>query len=64
VTLVKDEEEAKALGLEIDHNDLLALNGKRDFALEPHGAQPAGHPLGKVIAQKRKAGKFAGYNNK
>ena len=64
VTLVKDEEEAKALGLEIDHDDLLALNGKKDFALEPHGAQPAGHPLGKVIAQKRKAGKFAGYNKK
>jgi hypothetical protein len=64
VTLVKDEEEAKALGLEIDHDDLKALKGKVDFALEPHGAQPAGHPLGKVIAQKRKAGKFAGYNKK
>ena len=64
VTLVKGEEEAKALGLEIDHDDLLALNGKKDFALEPHGGQPKGHPLGKIIAQKRKAGKFAGYNKK
>ena len=63
-TLVKDEEEAKALGLEIDHDDTKALNGKVNFALEPHGAQPKGHPLGKIIAQKRKTGKFAGYNKK
>ena len=63
-TLVKDEEEAKALGLEVDHNDLKALNGTVDFALEPHGTQPKGHILNKIIQAKRKAGKFAGYNKK
>ena len=64
MTLVKDKEEAKALGLEIDHDDLKALNGTVDFALEPHGTQPKGHILNKIMYAKRKAGKFAGYNKK
>ena len=62
--VVKDPEEARALGLEVDHDDTHALHGSKDFALEPHGTQPKGHPLQKIILAKRKAGKFAGYNNK
>ncbi|MAK37803.1 MAG: hypothetical protein CMC15_16715 [Flavobacteriaceae bacterium] len=62
VRLVKDQEEAFALGLDIDHDDSHAIHGEKDFALEPHGTQPAGHPLQKIILAKRKAGKFAGYS--
>ena len=62
VTVVTDEEEAKALGLEVDHDDTHALNGDEDFALEPHGTMPKGHPWGKAIIEKRKQGKFAGYH--
>ena len=34
-------DEAKQKGLEIDHDDSLAINGKKPFALLLHGAQPA-----------------------
>lgn len=64
VRLVTGQEEARALGLEIDHDDSHALHGSTDFALEPHGTQPKGHPLGKLILAKRKANLFAGYNTK
>tara|TARA_R100000005_G_scaffold95857_1_gene79166 strand:+ start:175 stop:945 length:771 start_codon:yes stop_codon:yes gene_type:complete len=60
-TIVDDKEQAKALGLEVDHDDTHALNGTKDFALEPHGQQPKGSRLAKLLIEKRKAGKFAGY---
>jgi hypothetical protein len=40
--VVKSPEEAKELGLEIDHDDKLAYGGKKSFALLLHGQQKAG----------------------
>ena len=55
-------DEAKALGLDIDHTDDLAISGSDDFALVIHGSQPAGSDASKAFASKRKKG-FKGYNN-
>jgi hypothetical protein len=40
--VVKDEAEAAALGLEVDHDDSHAQGGEKSFALVVHAAQPAG----------------------
>lgn len=43
--VVTSEDEAKKLGLEIDHDDSLAMSkSKKDFALLIHGMQKAGTP--------------------
>ena len=55
------EEEADALGLEIDHTDDLAISGSDDFALVIHGAQPAGSEASKALSANRKKG-FTGYS--
>ena len=55
-------DEAKALGLDIDHTDALAISGSDDFALVIHGSQPAGSDASKALAANRKKG-FTGYNN-
>ena len=55
-------DEAKALGLDIDHTDDLAISGSDDFALVIHGSQPAGSDASKALAANRKKG-FTGYNN-
>ena len=54
-------DEAKALGLDIDHTDDLAISGSDDFALVIHGSQPAGSDASKALAANRKKG-FTGYN--
>ena len=54
-------EEAKALGLEVDHTDDLAISGADDFALVIHGSQPAGSDASKALAANKKKG-FTGYN--
>ena len=59
--VVKTEEEAEALGLEIDHDDSHCF-GDKPFALLVHGTQPKGSDWGKAIRERRKAGKFSGYN--
>ena len=56
-------DEAKALGLDIDHTDDLAISGSDDFALVIHGSQPAGSDASKALAANRKKG-FTGYNAK
>ena len=61
--VVKTEEEAEALGLEIDHDDSHCL-GDKPFALLVHGTQPKGSDWGKAIFARRKAGKFTGYSSK
>ena len=61
--VVKTEEEAAALGLEIDHDDSHCL-GDKPFALLVHGTQPKGSDWGKAIHARRKAGKFTGYSTK
>jgi hypothetical protein len=54
-------EEAKALGLDIDHTDDLAISGSDDFALVIHGSQPAGSDASKALSANRKKG-FTGYS--
>jgi hypothetical protein len=67
-TLVKSakvffsQEEADALGLEIDHTDDLAISGSKDFALVLHGSQPAGSAASKALQELKKNG-FSGYAN-
>ena len=61
--VVKDEAEANALGLEIDHDDSHCF-GDKPFALLVHGTQPAGSTWGQAIRARKKAGAFVGYNKK
>ena len=53
-------DEAKALGLDIDHTDDLAISGSKDFALLLHGSQPAGSKASQALSTLKKKG-FAGY---
>jgi len=48
-------DEAKKLGLEIDHDDSHAL-GLTPFALLLHGTQPAGSPASAALSKMRKQG--------
>jgi hypothetical protein len=42
------DNEAKRLGLELDHDDTLVWNYNKDFAIALHGTQPAGSLAGKA----------------
>ena len=54
------QDEADALGLEVDHTDDLAISGSKDFALLLHGSQPAGSKASQALSTLKKKG-FAGY---
>jgi len=47
--------EADAKGLEIDHDDSLAITAEKSFALLIHGTQPAGSEAGKAWAKVKKS---------
>jgi hypothetical protein len=55
------EEQAAALGLEIDHDDTHAYNGDESFALLLHGQQRKGSAAAYAIRELRKAG-ITGYS--
>lgn len=59
--VVLNEEQADKLGLPIDHDDSHCF-GDGPFALLVHGNQPAGSVWREAINQRKKAGKFTGYN--
>jgi len=60
--VLNTEEEAEALGLEIDSTDRLAWQDTpTHFCHLSHGNQPPGSEAGKAIRARRKAGKFSGY---
>lgn len=59
--VVYSEAEAKALGLEIDHDDSLAMKHGDSFALLLHGAQPKGSVASKALSELKKVGK-GGYS--
>ena len=59
--VVFTEEEAKDLGLEIDHDDTHAYSGKDSFALLLHGSQKKGTNASKALSQLRKKG-IKGYS--
>lgn len=55
--VVYTEEQAEALGLQIDHDDSHAYEGTENFALLLHGTQPAGTPAAEALKKLRAAGK-------
>lgn len=61
--VVLSEEEAAALGLEIDHDDSHALAADHDFALLIHGPQPAGSSASRAVQTLREQGVY-GYSRK
>lgn len=56
-------EEARRKGLEIDHDDGLAINGKNSFALLLHGTQGAGTDAAAALLLLKRQG-IGGYNEK
>lgn len=58
--VVKNDAEASALGLEVDHDDSHCF-GDKPFALLVHSTQPAGSVWGAAIRERRKNGEFSGY---
>lgn len=54
-------DEAKAKGLEIDHDDSHAYTGDKSFALLLHGTQPKGSVASKALSVLRKLG-WKGYS--
>lgn len=55
--------EAEQKGLEIDHNDIHAIEFRSSFALLLHGIQPKGSNAAKAMSTLRKNG-WSGYNRK
>lgn len=62
-TVVFSEAGAEALGLEIDHDDSLAMRQGPSFALLLHGIQPPGSEASRALQALRNAGEF-GYGPK
>lgn len=60
--VVFSEEEAEAKGLQIDHDDKLAYQGNKSFALLIHGNQPKDSPA--LNAWKKVKETFGGYSKK
>jgi len=58
--VVFSEEEAKNLGLEIDHDDTHAYKQNESFALLIHGSQPKGSDAGEALKKLKKKG-WTGY---
>lgn len=58
--VVHNDEEAEAMGLEVDHDDSHCF-GDKPFALLVHSTQPKGSTYGKAVHARRRAGKFSGY---
>ncbi len=54
--VVNHPDEAAELGLEIDHNDSLAIKSKESFALLLHGTQKAGTKSSEALSRMRKEG--------
>ena len=60
-TVVYSEEQAAALGLEIDHDDSHAYDGQESFALLLHGMQQKGTPAAKALSALKLQG-IGGYS--
>jgi hypothetical protein len=54
--VVSSEEQARELGLELDHDDTHAWKGSNSFALLVHGTQPAGTPMAKAWEKIKREG--------
>ena len=62
--VVKNEQEAEEMGLEVDHDDSHCYKQNGPFALLVHGNQPAGSDYRKAITQRKKEGAFVGYSKR
>lgn len=63
--VVNTQEEAYALGLDLDFTDALAYQSTpTHFAHLVHGTQPKGSLAGQAIQQRRAAGEFSGYSKR
>jgi len=60
-TVVYSEQTAADLGLEIDHDDSLAMNHGPDFALLLHGTQPKGSDASKAKEKLKVVSNWTGY---
>lgn len=58
--VVYSEQQAKDLGLEIDHDDTHAYKQDESFALLIHGSQPKGSEAGKALQELKEKG-WTGY---
>lgn len=59
--VVYTEQQAKDLGLEIDHDDEHCF-GDKPFALLVHSSQRAGSLASQALSQRKKNGEWVGYN--
>jgi hypothetical protein len=62
--VVKNEAEAEAMGLEVDHDDSHCYKQDGPFALLVHGNQPAGSEWREAIKERKNNNQFVGYNKK
>ncbi len=62
--VVFSEDEALALSLEVDHDDMHAIEGTENFALLIHGVQPSGTDASKAIKAMKQNGTKYSYSNK
>jgi hypothetical protein len=62
--VILDAKEAEALSLEIDHDDMHAIEGTESFALLIHGTQPKGSDASKAIRKLKADGVKYSYNKK
>ena len=60
--VVKNDAEAEAMGLEVDHDDSHCYTQSGPFALLVHGIQQAGSEWQEAINQRKKVGAFVGYS--
>ena len=60
--VLKNDAEAEAMGLEVDHDDSHCYTQDGPFALLVHGNQPAGSEYRKAISDRKKAKQFVGYS--
>ena len=61
--VVYSDEQADAMGLEIDHDDHHAAFGKKNFALLIHGTQPKGSTASQAVQELKRKG-WNGYSKR
>ena len=63
-TVVFTESQANRMGLEIDHDDSLAIENKKSFALDIHGVQSKGSYASKIVSLRKRNGEKIGYSKR
>jgi len=63
-TVVFTESQAEKMGLEIDHDDSIAIENDRNFALDIHGVQSKGSYASKIVSLRKRNGEKIGYSKR